>query len=340
MKSLPLLLTSLVALELSAQNPPAIPAPNSPIPPVEPAAVPAPAPAPPKGAITVRPTAKNNKRVEITTSENGKTIQQNWEFDTLLPRTTKTGRTLVVQSSELAPAALADAEEDMSVMALILRKATGARTDDRRMALGIEVDSNVFGSSSGARNIYLEGYGALFLLGVRFPLLAPTETTSEKETKDETSNEWVDARDELLNGGEHPRFQVAFDALTRLANRQPTEDYDADKVEDLKTGLFQALKNASHIRALKATDYVTVVIQGGDTIRAERVVGKSGGRARSENRPSETVMTIRVHKPDIDAFAKGTLALEGFRKKASIHTYSRRGDSSVGTAGFINPQKQ
>jgi hypothetical protein len=339
MKLFPILLTGLVALELPAQNRPALPAPNSPIGPVptEPAAVPAP---PPKGVVTIRPPGKT-KRLELTAPDANRLVQQTWEFDAALPRTTKTGRTLVVQSSEIAPSALADAELDMSVMALILRKATGARTDDRRMALGIEVDANVFGSTSGARNIYLEGYGALFLLGVRFPLLAPTEATDEKEPKEDTSNEWVEARDEFLNGGEQPRFGVGLDTLTRLANRQPVEDYDADKVEELKSGLLQALKNASHIRALKASDYVTVVIQGGDTLRpAERTAGKAGSRNRSENRPSETVMTMRVHKPDIDAFAKGTLALEGFRKKASIHTYSRRGDSSVGTAGFISPQKQ
>ena len=93
--------------------------------------------------------------------------------DTYLPRSTKTGRTLVVQTSNPDATAIANAEEDLSVMALILRKATGdVRGDDKRIAMGIEVDSTVFGSSSGARNMYVEGYGALFLLGVRFPLAA------------------------------------------------------------------------------------------------------------------------------------------------------------------------
>ena len=103
------------------------------------------------------------------------------EGDTFLPRSAKTGRTLIVQTSDPDPSAMANAEEDLSVMALILLKATGvSRSDDKRMAMGIEV----FGSSSGARNIYLEGYGALFLLGVRFPLIAPPDSTEETKVKE------------------------------------------------------------------------------------------------------------------------------------------------------------
>src|SRR6185295_13609494 len=116
--------------------------------------------------------------------------------DTFLPRSTKTGRTLVVQTSNPDPTAIFNAEEDLSVMALILRKATGSsRNDDKRTAMGIEV----FGSSSGARNMYVEGYGALFLLGVRFPLIAPADKVDETVTKDEPDNDWTEAREELLN---------------------------------------------------------------------------------------------------------------------------------------------
>jgi hypothetical protein len=36
---------------------------------------------------------------------------------------------------------------------------------------------------------------------------------------------------------------------------------------------------------------------------------------------SSTVLTIRVKKSDIDAFAKGDLDLEQFQKKVKIFTY-------------------
>lgn len=272
--------------------------------------------------------------------------------DTYLPRSTKTGRTLVVQTSNADATAIADAEEDLSVMALILRKATGdVRGDDKRMAMGIEVDSTVFGSSSGARNMYVEGYGALFLLGVRFPLIAPPEKTEETAAKDELGSDWAEARKEYLQG-ERNTFELQLERVWTGVNqlrsdRLPSEEYDADKVEDLKTGLLEALKNATHIRALKPEEFVTVVIQGAEAMRVDKTVSRSGGNVnvkvtgskRGSSRSGETVMTIRVKKSDVDSFAKGNLDLAGLKKKASIQTYFRRGDASVATSPFLAPQK-
>jgi hypothetical protein len=271
-----------------------------------------------------------------------------WDNDMYLPRSTKTGRTLVVQTSNPDANAIANTEEDLSVMALILRKATGSsRGDDKRYAMGIEV----FGSSSGARNIYVEGYGALFLLGVRYPLIAAPEKADETKTKDEPSNDWTEAREELLNG-ERNVFDVqierAWAGVNQFgADRFATEDYDADKVEDLKAGLLEALKNATHIRVLKPDEFVTVVIQGAEAMRVEKIVkglpAKGGTLKLSSNHRDsgrgETVMTIRVKKSDVDAFAKGNLDLGGFRKKAAIQTYFRRGDASVATSPFLGPAK-
>jgi hypothetical protein len=227
---------------------------------------------------------------------------------------------------------LANAEEDLSVMALILRKATGVT---RTMAMGIEVDASVFGSSSGARNIYIEGYGALFLLGVRYPLIAPTDNAGDKEPKESVSNEWADAYKEYLSANDG-KFQIALEPLR--AGRLAREQYQPEKVEELKTALLQALKNASHVRVLKPTDFITIVIQGAEANRTEKVATRgAGSRDRSSNRPAETVMTIRVKASDVNAFAKADLDLEGLRRRAVIQTYFRRADSAVGTAGFMAP---
>jgi hypothetical protein len=258
------------------------------------------------------------------------------DADNFLPRSAKTGRTLVIQTSDPDATALANAEEDLSVMALILRKATGnAGGDERRMVAGIEV----FGSSSGARNIYLEGYGALFLLGVRFPLVAPPDKAEETKVKDTTSSDWADAREEYLNA-ERSNFDVQFDRVWQSVNRQPAEDYEADKVEELTTSLLDSLKNATHIRSLKPADYVTVVIQGAEAVRPEKKSSRAKGSTssrRSDSDRNETVMTVRAKKSDVDAFAKGNLDLAGFRKKAAVHTYLRRADSSVATSLFLSP---
>ncbi len=273
--------------------------------------------------------------------------------DMYLPRSTRTGRTLIVQTSNPDATAIADAEEDLSVMALILRKATGdVRGDDKRMAMGIEVDSTVFGSSSGARNVYVEGYGALFLLGVRFPLIAPPEKAEETKLKEEPGSDWAEAREEYLRG-ERNSFEVQLERVWAgagriLGDKLNAEEYDADKVEGLKSGLLEALKNATHIRALKPEEFVTVVIQGAEAMRADKTVGRTrtpGGEAnvkvtsskRGDSRRGETVMTIRVKKSDVDAFAKGNLDAAGFRKKSAIQTYFRRGDASVATSPFLAP---
>ena len=273
--------------------------------------------------------------------------------DMYLPRSTKTGRTLVVQTSNPDATAIANAEEDLSVMALILRKATGgSHGDDKRIAMGIEVDSTVFGSSSGARNMYVEGYGALFLLGVRFPLVAPPDKVEDAKTKDEPASDWAEAREEYLRG-ERNTFEVQLERVWNGVNqlrsdRIASEEYEAEKVEDLKTELLEALKNATHIRALKPDEFVTVVIQGAEAMRVEKISSGGGGGARAggtlkvsssrrDTGRGETVMTIRVKKSDVDSFAKGNLDLAGLKKKASIQIYFRRGDASVATSPFLAP---
>lgn len=357
-----LLILGLAALNTFAQD-------KAPLPPVEPAPAPPPAPAvEPATALPAKAApraAAKGKRVESIAAPNamaqaataldvaksqiavaGKSFRS-FEFDNVLPRSTKTGRTLVVQSVDTDPATIANAEEDMSVMALILRKATGGgSSDDKRMALGIEVDSTVFGSSSGARNIYVEGYGALFLLGVRFPLIAPQDKADEPQAKDERSNDWKEAREEYLASG-RVELDDELQGVWKPGGRGTSglaEEYDANQVEQLKVALLESLKNANHIRILKPTEYVNVVIQGGEARISEKTVTTRGGQvnvtvrskvsSRSDSRRGETVMTLRVKKSDVDAFATGALDYAGFRNKATIQTYLRRGDASVSTSPF------
>ena len=283
--------------------------------------------------------------------------------------TSRGNRSLVIQTSDPDPVANANAEEDLAIMSRILRKAVGSSQDERRpRPLGIEVDGSVFGSASGARNIYLDGYGALFLLTARYPLIAPADKPEEPKAKDTASDEWKEAREEELQSNSRSGYGSASGSFVQSLNwssgRAPAEDFDAEKVEKLKTSLLESLKNATHIRALKPNDFVTVVVQGAESVRADVMKRKSstsavgkpspspadsdvkpGGRApttagvksaRARSSLGETVMTIRVKKSDADAFAQGRLDLDAFRKKAAIQTYYRRTDST--TANFFAPQ--
>jgi hypothetical protein len=245
-----------------------------------------------------------------------------------------------------------NAEEDLTIMARILDKAArGAHDDDKVMAMNIAVDAAVFGSSSGARNIYLEGYGALFLMSVRYPLLASPEKPEEAKAKENTSTDWETAREDVF-GSTRTAFDVDFDRIWRSSSRL-REEFDADKVEDLKSSLIEALKNATHIRALKPNDYVTIVVHGAESVRSQIMkmglnepVGESrkgsGSYAATVIGPAkvgETMMTIRVKKSDVDAFAKGQMDLEAFRKKTSVQVYLRR-TSATSSSPFLMPSRQ
>src|SRR5262245_13117189 len=318
-----LLLSGLTALTAVAQNP-AVPRRPDPFPPPAPVAAadkPEVAPVPPaapqarsvtraKRLATAEAAAEADAETTATDllklSKAGINIKNRSNLEALLPRSTKTGRTLIIQSTDPDPSALANAEEDLSVMGLILRKATGgASSDDKRRALGIEVDAMIFGSSSAARNIYLEGYGAVFLLGVRFPLHAPPDKADEAGTKDTTSSDWEKTREEFLNSS-RDWFEENFERPWVGGDRQPTEDYDNEKVEDLKTALLESMKNAIHIRILKPNDYFTVVVQGAEIPRPEKTSTRGAYKGRTDARRGETVMTMRVKKSDIDTFVNGT----------------------------------
>ncbi|MEY2408803.1 MAG: hypothetical protein QOF48_1473 [Verrucomicrobiota bacterium] len=250
-------------------------------------------------------------------------------------------RSLVIHSSETEASILASTEEDLTIMARILDKAArNSPEDGRHSVLGISVDGGILGSSSGARNIYLDGYGALFLLSVKYPLIAPPERPEEPKGKDVSSDDWKRARDEI-QGSLRNGQEAQFETWTSSALRGPVEEFDAERVEKLKDSLLESLKNATNIRALKPGDFITVVVQGADVVRADvkrnrtpaldkpeatrsgyTVVRKSGGGGQS-------VMTLRVKKSDADAFAQGKLTPEEFRKKAAIQTYFRKPESTA-----------
>jgi hypothetical protein len=201
--------------------------------------------------------------------------------------------------------------------------------------MGIDV---FLGSGSGpARNLYLDGYGALFLVNVYFPLVPPAvKTEVEKPSGDST---WEEAKQELYGGGPGARPPLA-----------PAEEFSQDKVNKLKATLLEALKNASNLRGVKSDESITVCVLGGTSAtppRAKRFAraGTGGGGggggyggsftfSSSGAPPQGTIMTIRVKKTDVDAYAKGKVGLEEFQKRARITTYATSADSGNGELSF------
>ena len=128
----------------------------------------------------------------------------------------------------------------------------------------------------------------------------------------------------------------------------PEQEYDEKKVEDLKEGLLEALKNATNIRNLKSEETITVCVFGGASAGARKARTVRALPKPEPDAPEEelfvsirddgvsargTIMTIRVKKSDADAFAKGELNADEFRKRASITTYA--GDTSGWGGGSV-----
>jgi hypothetical protein len=143
------------------------------------------------------------------------------------------------------------------------------------------------------------------------------------------------------------------------------EEYNEQKVAQLKDALLESLKSATNIRNLKSEDSITLCVFGGATMGqvmrpaipvrtvppAGGVTGEGGTVAtaapvnppaaqpamsgffasgRAGGMPARgSILTIRVKKSDVDAFAKGKLDLDQFRKKASMTIYPGGGDGGT-----------
>jgi hypothetical protein len=247
------------------------------------------------------------------------------------------GKPLVIFSSNPEAKEQGNLEEDLAVMAHIFDKSLedlpGGQPRGFKAA-GIDV---LFApGQSPMRSFYLEGYGAVFLLNVSFPLVPPPQK-AERE-KPAVDSAWAEAQDELFGQPNDMRYGAGG-----------AEEYSEEKVTRLKESLFETLKNATNIRGLKPDDSVTVAVFGGSSsTRAKNrgakraMVGKEGDMMlwqEADGPRRQTMLTVRVKKADIDAYAKGKLSPEDFQKRARLTAYNSGSGGGVvgGEAGvFIN----
>jgi hypothetical protein len=254
-------------------------------------------------------------------------------------------RALVIRTTEMDAKSAAAAEEDLNVMGRILEKALYQTSEDENAgsAMGIKL-FNLPGSGS-AKYLQLEGYGAVFMLSVNFPLAGPPVKAEVDTNTNDSNSTWDEAKRELYgqpgNGKRPGAAKVEF---------------DPQRVEKLKDSLVAALKNASNMRAVKPDESVTVVVTSGGNgdgrvsaayaygqKLAESIMGGidgsggggySGGWSDGGNPVNVTTKTftttgstagatliLSAKKADIDAFAKGKLSAAEFRNKAKILVY-------------------
>jgi hypothetical protein len=250
------------------------------------------------------------------------------------------GSVLVIRSADSDPQSQANLEEDLAVMSHIFDNSLDeklARPSHATTAMGIDV---MFASEPDAiRTLYVDGYGALFMFGVDFPLLPTPKDSAQDKEKHPVNSTWEEAKRELY--GQPPEGDLPVNVA---------DEYNEDNVNKLKDALLESLKNATNIRGLKDGDFVNICVRGRS--RSVAANGKfntirfSGGFSGAnqgtealwagtmpENRAdgivtAGSILTIRVKKADVDAFANGKINLTDFRNKAILNTYSANSTAS------------
>jgi hypothetical protein len=146
--------------------------------------------------------------------------------------------------------------------------------------------------------IYIEGYGALFLMRANIPLTAPQQSVKPKEKPSEPIDKvWRQTESELYGS-------------KNVQTDQPGKGYDTNMVEEFKTNIVKTLKHAANIKCLKSDELVIVTVND-----PQKKAGPPG------------VLIVRAKKSDIDEFSKGTLDLDSFREKVQIVAPPRAKDA-------------
>jgi hypothetical protein len=289
----------------------------------------------------------NNARKELLDARKQVSKHKDALVDLRLPKVTlpylqqnSSGGILIVPSGQVKVDNLAEITEDLSIMShLFSKKLSQSNMLTARGRLLVELNPYFGRGNRKTEAIFLEGYGALFLLKVNMLLSAPPDTSQKKEIQEDTDPVWTQMRRQLYEPEKVHRSRT---------DDRPEEKFDAERVENLKTNLIKTLKHATNIRALKSDQLVILTVIGNGSQSASNVTQKyysygrsTGSRYVVQTTPEvetghllPTVLTISVKKLDIDAFAKGELDYEQFRKRIGIYkSYAKAGQQALPGTG-------
>jgi hypothetical protein len=206
---------------------------------------------------------------------------------------------------------MGEMEEDLNVMARILEKSVQQQVS----SVPVKKLGLVFHSTGKERPlaVYLEEYGALFLLRVSVPLAPPRERPEMGKAEAPRGHTWEQTRQELYGG----QGATAGSA----SPNEPAAEYDEQLLTGLKQHLLEALGNAAHIRHLKPDAYVTVALLGGSN--------ESGGNAMGT--------TVPAGLPDPNGGVFGGAVATGGRSfrdgSFSLHTFGGGSGGGFGGGG-------
>jgi len=263
-------------------------------------------------------------------------------------------KVLVIPGAE----ALSDEEmrvvvENMQIMSHII----GLKLDEANLNTWIRGASRNLGywalSGSGVSDIesmYLEGFGALFMLNTDYSLVAPAEKAAapKEEAKDKL---WTDVRRSLTDPPERRAYSGALIDTGRT--RTSALEYSEEVVNKLQETILQSLVHASNMSQLGDDEVIVVHVTGAprmmqsqtdtDVPPAPEAAGAAGGvsggrvlRGRTAvgldaaprvSRPARAVvgkpthLVIRAPMSEIKDLANEAIDFEEFKEKVSVVIY-------------------
>ena len=163
-------------------------------------------------------------------------------------------KVLVIPDSDVKPEELDAITQDLQVMSYILdEKFKEIREDE-----GLFVDFGDFfrRDSRDTEAIYLDGYGALFLMEVNFAFTPPPKAQEQEleETAEDVDPTWQRARQKM--------FSPEEPMMGRMRRIRSRKGDGAVRLKQLSTELIKTLKHAANIRNLKQDEWVIFTVFG------------------------------------------------------------------------------
>lgn len=258
-------------------------------------------------------------------------------------------RTLLLPADTATGETREHLNEDLAVMHRILARASGRKKDADTFRIAFDRPD-----SPELDAMYLDGYGAVFLLSVNFPLVEPPKAKAKDPAADAAKDDvWEDTRRKLRSdaadlddgfgrgaiagagSGYGGGGVMVNENVVGFVNGE-VEPFDSEKVAALKKKVSASLKHAANIRDLKPDESVVVVINGrgsgapGATKITRTIAIDDANAARRGVPPITTFhlneggeggqarMIFRVKKSDVDALAEGKISAEQLPVKISV----------------------
>lgn len=230
-------------------------------------------------------------------------------------------RSLILPAPGSDPAQVGQIREELAVMSRILTRVANPETDPgHRPLFNLEFGPAVWGNPSGLDALYLDGYGAVFIVPVKHPLVAPPRSKPDSDGKAQPST-----RDETW---ERTRRELAGDPDEPAETDAPPSSFDPDRVAQLQRDLTTALRHAANLKCVKTGETVTVMVLGRPgPSPAPGAPGRRNGHPGTlsiEPGPAgvggTSVLTLRASRADIDALRAGSLDEPAFARRVQVES--------------------